>query len=82
MKVTQINGEHLICLSEREALLLLRLLQPSLLHEANQREWRQPGEAAHFHRSLTQALLHRDPAATPAGPCAGTLHQVIRPDEP
>jgi hypothetical protein len=49
---------HLLCLSDREALMLFSLLQAALRHEESQRTLLSAGDYKRFHRTLSAALAN------------------------
>jgi hypothetical protein len=56
VKLTQIKGDHLICLSQREALMLFGVFQAGLLHETMQDSLMGKHEYGHFYRTMMAAL--------------------------
>ncbi|MFM2079710.1 MAG: hypothetical protein RLZZ219_392 [Cyanobacteriota bacterium] len=67
MKISQINGEYLICLNSKQALLLLRILEAASLHAPTKWELTKNGDAATLQRNLKQALLEPGPKAKTLG---------------
>jgi hypothetical protein len=57
MNITQIDGQHLICLRQEEALMLLRLTQTALLHGPTALEPEEGANGAGFARILAAALM-------------------------
>ena len=49
---------HLLCISDREALMLFSLLQAALRHEESQRTLLSAGDYKRFHRTLSAALAN------------------------
>jgi len=56
VKITQVDGNHLLCLNQREALMMASIFQASLLHEPTQRALFSRGEFAAFHRQVMSGL--------------------------
>ena len=56
MKITSISEHHLISLSTAESLLMMRLLQAAMLHDAVRQEISQGGETQQFLGDLLGAL--------------------------
>ena len=65
MKLSTFTGEptnqastkqHLLCLTQQEALMLFGLLQAALRHEPTRRSLLSSGDYKHFHRQLSQSL--------------------------
>lgn len=48
--------DHLLCLSQQEALMLFSLLQAVLRHEPTRRTLLSSGDYKHFHRQLSHSL--------------------------
>jgi len=48
--------QHLLCLTQQEALMLFGLLQAALRHEPTRRSLLSSGDYKHFHRQLSQSL--------------------------
>jgi hypothetical protein len=63
--VSEPKTDHLLCLSQREALMLFGLLQAALRHETTRKTLLSEGEYQQFHRELSHNLaraLARDDA--------------------
>ena len=63
--VSEPKTDHLLCLSQREALMLFGLLQAALRHETTRQTLLSEGEYQQFHRELSHNLaraLARDDA--------------------
>lgn len=56
MKITQVDGNHLLCLNQREALMMASIFQASLLHEPTQRALFSRRDFASFHREVMSGL--------------------------
>lgn len=56
VKLTQIKGDHLICLSQREALMLFGVFQAGLLHEPMQACLMSKHEYSSFYHTMMAAL--------------------------
>jgi hypothetical protein len=56
VKLTQIQGDHLICLSQREALMLFGVFQAGLLHEPMQACLMGRHEYSSFYHTMMAAL--------------------------
>lgn len=54
--VASSDRDHLLCLSQREALMLFSLLQAALRHEPTRHTLLSRGDYKRFHRQLTQVL--------------------------
>ena len=63
VKITQVDGNHLLCLNQREALMMASIFQASLLHEPTQQALISRTDFAGFHRQVMQGLAG---AAAPA----------------
>ena len=63
VKFTQIKDDHLICLSQQEALMLFGIMQAAVLHEPMQACLLGRHEYSAFYRTMTTALA-RAAAAT------------------
>jgi len=56
VKITQVDGNHLLCLNQREALMMASIFQASLLHEPTQRALFSRTDFAAFHRQVMHGL--------------------------
>jgi hypothetical protein len=56
VKITQVDGNHLLCLNQSEALMMASIFQASLLHEPTQRALFSRSEFAAFHRQVMSGL--------------------------
>ena len=56
VKLTQIKGDHLICLSQREALMLFGVFQAGLMHEPMQASLMSKHEYSSFYHGMMAAL--------------------------
>ena len=56
MKLTQVDGNYLLCLNQREALMMSSVFQASLLHEPTREALLNRSEYAAFHRDIMGAL--------------------------
>jgi hypothetical protein len=58
VKITQVDGHHLLCLNQHEALMMARVFQVALLHNPTCAAMQQRGEFATFHHQMIDGLAH------------------------
>ena len=56
MKITQVDGNHLLCLNQQEALMMARVFQVALLHNPTCAALQERSEFAAFHRQIMGGL--------------------------
>lgn len=57
VKITQVDGHHLLCLNQPEALMMTRLFQVALLHEPTRTALQDCPEFARFHQQAMAGLV-------------------------
>jgi hypothetical protein len=63
VKITQVEGQYLLCLNQKEALMMASVFQASLLHEPTRMALLSRSDYATFHQQMMRALAHSGSAA-------------------